>query len=146
MELEKDKFVKSVLLVNKWIVKFLICILTLCLILASVNLIMVVYDRITKPPFLVIEVDTLYEVFSLILIIAIGYEMVKSLLIIIFSQTIPSLPIVQIAIIAVANKIITLDIKHTDSLTLFGLAALMVGLGITYFSHRVKKVAEQDAS
>jgi uncharacterized membrane protein (DUF373 family) len=45
---------------------------------------------------------------------------------------------VQIAIIAVANKIITLDIKHTDAITLFGLAALMTGLGLVYYFHQVK--------
>lgn len=138
MHTGNDKFIQSVLFVNKLIVKFLICVLTICLILATVHLLTVVYYRITKPPFLVIEVDTLFDVFSLILIIAIGYELIKSLLIIISSPSIPSFPIVQIAIIAVANKIITLDIKHTDFYTLLALAALMAGLGVTYFFHTIK--------
>ena len=138
MDAHKDQFVKSVLFINKGIIQFLVCILTVCLLLACVNLLMIVYERIKNPPFLIFEVATLFDVFSLILIIAIGYELVKSLLIIISSQTIPSFSIVQIAIIAVANKIITLDIKHTDAITLFGLAALMTGLGLVYYFHQVK--------
>jgi uncharacterized membrane protein (DUF373 family) len=137
-EQQEDKFVKPILFVNKLIIKFLICILTICLILSAVHLVIVVFGKITAPPFLIFEVATLYDVFSLILIVAIGFELIKSLLIIVSSETIPSFPIVQIGIIAVANKIITLDIKHTDFYTLLGLAALMAGLGITYFFHKFK--------
>lgn len=144
METNKDGFVKTVLFANKLIVKLLIVVLTVCLILACVNLLIIVYDRITRPPFLVMEVETLFEVMSLVLIIAIGYELVKSLLIIITSEGIPSLPILQIAIIAISNKIITLDIKHTDAMVLFGLAALIIGLGLAYFFHRTKKSLPED--
>ena len=143
MQKENEKFVKPVLFVNKLIIKLLICVLTICLILSTVHLLIVVYGKISKPPFLVFEVDTLYDVFSLILIIAIGFELIKSLLIIISSNNIPSFPIVQIAIIAVANKIITIDIKHTDFYTMIGLAALITGLGFTYYFHKFKPPEEE---
>lgn len=71
--------------------------------------------------------------FNLILIIAIGYELIKSLILIISSNTVPTLPIIQIAIIAVSNKIITLDIKQTNVYILIGLALLIAALGLTYF-------------
>lgn len=136
METDNDKFAKPVLFVNKLIIKFLVCVLTLCLILATIHLVMALGQKIIEPPFLVIDLPTLFEGFSLVLIIAIGYELVKSLLIIISSHSIPSLPVVQIAIIAVANKIITIDVKHTDPYILYGLAAIMTGLGVTYFFHK----------
>lgn len=139
MDSPQTKFEQYILSGNKLIVKYLIIILTLSLIFASVHLSMLVYEKLTNPPFLVIEVGALFDIFSLVLIIAIGYELVKSLLIIISSEAIPSLPIVQIAIIAVANKIITLDVKHTDVNLLYGLAALIAGLGLTYFLQMKEK-------
>ena len=138
MELEKDKFFKPVLWVNKLLIKFVVCMLTFCLILATVHLLMIIFKKIVAPPFLVIDIDTLFDGFNLVLILAIGYELVKSLIIIISSQEIPSVSIVQIAIIAIANKMITIDIKHTSPSVLLGMAAIMVSLGITYFLHKIK--------
>jgi uncharacterized membrane protein (DUF373 family) len=80
-----------------------------------------------------LDVETLFEVFNLLLIIAVGYELIKSLHTIITADTIPAADITLIAIIAVANKIITLDIKNTEPSVLYGLAAIMVTLGATYF-------------
>jgi uncharacterized membrane protein (DUF373 family) len=144
MKPSEDKFSKAILATNKFVVKFLICVLTICLILSSLHLVDVVYEKIKEPPFLLIDINTLFDVFSLVLIITIGYELVKSLLIIISSEAIPSFPLTQIAIIAVTNKIITLDIKHTEPITLFGLAALVLGLGACYFLHR-KTLHKDDA-
>jgi len=138
MQAPNDKFVKSILFVNKLIIKFLVCVLTVCLILSSLHLLTIIYFKIKEPPILLFDVTLLFDVFSMILIIAIGYELIKSLLIIISSQTIPSFPVVQIAIIAVCNKIITMDIKHTDFYTLVGLAALISALGLTYYFHKTK--------
>ena len=73
------------------------------------------------------------------MIIAIGYELIKSLLLIISSDTVPTIPIIQIAIIAVSNKIITLDINQTDETTLIGLALLIAALGLAYFLMKYRK-------
>jgi uncharacterized membrane protein (DUF373 family) len=134
MDSGKDNFFKYVLLTNKLVIKVLLVGLTLSLILASANLIVILFRRIIEPPFLVLELPLLFEGFSLVLIVAVGYELIKSLIIIITSEEIPAFPILKIAMIAVANKIITLDAKHTDAMVLFGLAALIAGLGVAgYF-------------
>lgn len=135
---KNDKFTKNVLSVNKLIIKFLVVVLTIALLLSCIRLVQIFYEAIVAPPFLVISIETLFSGLITILIIAIGYELVKSLLLISSSENIPSLPIIQIAIIAVANKIITLESHHTDPLVFFGLAALIVSLGATYFFHNYK--------
>ena len=144
MDAENDKFFKPVLWINKLLIKFVVCLLTFCLILATVHLVMIIYKKIAAPPFLVIDIDTLFDGFNLVLILAIGYELVKSLIIIISSKEIPSVSIVQIAIIAIANKMITIDVKHTSPPVLLGLAAIMVSLGITYFLHKIKNYKAVD--
>jgi uncharacterized membrane protein (DUF373 family) len=69
----------------------------------------------------------------LVLIIAVGDELIKSLILIITSDSIPTVPIVQIAIVAVATKIITLDAKHSEPNTVIGLAVLIGMLRLTHF-------------
>jgi len=138
-----DKFSKIIFSINKNIIRILVVIMTLSLILGSLHFIYLVYEKIFTEPVLLIDVSLLFEIFNLVLIIAVGYELIKSLIIIISSDTIPTIPIIQIAIIAVANKIITLDIKHTEANMIIGLAVLIGALGLTHFLLKLRRNAIQ---
>jgi uncharacterized membrane protein (DUF373 family) len=138
-----DKFSVIISTVKKTILRVLIGITTLALILGSVHLIYLVYQHLIEPPYFLIEVKTLFEIFNLILIIVIGYELIRSLLLIISSDTIPVIPITQIAIIAVANKIITLDIKNTETAVITGMAVLIFALGVAHFLLKYHKNSEK---
>ena len=141
---KKDKFSTIILGINKNVIRVLIGLMSLTLILSSLHLMTLEYQKIQEHPLLLVDVTTLFEVFNYILIIAIGYELIRSLLLIISSDTFPTLPIIQIALIAVSNKIITLDTKQTDSYTLIGLALLMAALAIAHFLLKYEKVAKTD--
>jgi uncharacterized membrane protein (DUF373 family) len=125
-----DKLIK---LVNNYILKYLIVILTLCLVLGALHLTYTIILDLMRPPYALLEVPELLELFSLALVIVVGYELIKSLSIIISDAHIPVTPILQIALTAVANKIITLDIKHIDVGYLYGIAALVLALGASLF-------------
>jgi uncharacterized membrane protein (DUF373 family) len=128
-----DKFSRIIIGINKNIIRVLIGIMTLILILGTLHLIYLEFKKITAPPYLLIDVSTLFEVFNLILIIAVGYELIKALLLIISSNTIPTVPIIEISIIAISTKIITLDIQQTNSNIIMSLALLIAALGFAYF-------------
>lgn len=128
-----DKFLRIIIAINKNIIRVLIGIMTLILILGTLHLYYLEFKKITAPPYLLIDVSTLFEVFNLILIIAVGYELIKALLLIISSDTIPTIPIIEISIIAISTKIITLDIQQTNSNTIVSLALLIATLGLAYF-------------
>ena len=138
-----DKFSKIILNLKKSILRVCIGIVTFALILGSVHLIYLVYQRLISPPFFLIEVTTLFDIFNLILIIVIGYELIKSLLLIVSSDTIPVIPIIQIAIIAVANKIITADIKNIEAPKIISMAILISALALAHFLLKYQKNSEK---
>ena len=138
-----DKFSKIILNLKKSILRVCIGIVTFALILGSVHLIYLVYQHLISPPFLLIEVTTLFDIFNLILIIVIGYELIKSLLLIVSSDTIPVIPIIQIAIIAVANKIITADIKNIEAPKIISMAILISALALAHFLLKYQKNSEK---
>ena len=140
-----DKFSSIILGINKNVIRVLIGIMTLSLILGAANLIHLEFIKIIEHPFFLVDVSTLFEVFNLILIIAIGYELIKSLILIISSDTVPTVPIIHIAIIAVSNKIITLDIKQTNVDILIGLALLIAALGLAHFLLKYGKATENNS-
>lgn len=131
-----DKFSGIILSLLKNLIRALIMIITLCLLLGSISLIYDVYLKMAAPPFLLLEADTLLNVFRLVLIAVVGFELVKSLTLIISSDRIPFVQIIEISIIAVVNKVITLEIADID--IILSLAALIVALGILLFFSKYK--------
>ena len=142
--MSNDKFSTIILGINKNVIRVLIGIMTLSLILGTANLIYLEMIKIIAHPYFLVDVSTLFEVFNLILIIAIGYELINSLILIISSDTVPTVPIIQIAIIAVSNKIITLNIKQTEVNILIGLALLIAALGLTHFLLKYGKAPKNE--
>ena len=139
-----DKFSGIILGTNKNVIRVLIGIMTLSLILGTLNLIYLEFAKIIDHPYFLVDVTTLFEVFNLILVLAVGYELMKSLIIIISSDTILTVPIIQITIIAVSNKIITLDIKQTNVNILIGLALLIAALGLAYFLMKYNRAPQNE--
>jgi uncharacterized membrane protein (DUF373 family) len=140
-----EQFSRIIIGINKNIIRILISIMTLMLILGTIQLIFLEFKKITNSPYLLIEVSTLVEVFNLILIIAVGYELIKALLLIISSNTIPTVLIIEISIIAISTKIITLDIKQTNSNVIISLALLIAALGLSYFLLKFCKASQNKA-
>jgi uncharacterized membrane protein (DUF373 family) len=51
--------------------------------------------------------------------------------------------VVEVAVIALCNKIITLDAKHTSGDVLLGIAAILVGLSIGHFVFRFRASSKE---
>ena len=140
-----NKYDKVLSFINRGVVRCLMGILTLSLIGGSIDLMRIIILDVLSSPFMLIDVRALFEIFNLILIIAIGFELFKALHIVVTSNLIPSLPIIQIALIAIANKVITLDMKAINPQTMYGLAALMLVLGIAHYFVKTKRNDESKA-
>lgn len=145
-----NKLMKLIHKISKIILVILIIFLLFSIAFGTIHLIFVFVLRLISPEpyYFAIEVHELFDVFGMVLILVIGYELIKSISIILESDKVPFLPILQIAIIAIANKIITLDIKHTEFQTLIGIAAITVSLGVAYYffynKERVVKDTKKD--
>lgn len=123
----------------------LMFILVASMLLGTIDLFIVFYNNVTSPdPYSgVINVEDLYKIFSVLLIIVVGYELFKSMLLILGSDKIPVKSILKIASIALANKIITLNIKAVEVEEMLGLAALIIAIGASFFFYN-KEVETND--
>jgi uncharacterized membrane protein (DUF373 family) len=137
-------FDKSIYTINGLIIKLQIAILTMCLIFACFDLVRTVFKSITASPIPTLNITALFEIFTMVLIIGIGFQLVKSFVKSVSSNVIPVLPVLQISIIAVANKVITIDIKNVEGYILYGLAALFVGIGIAFYLLKNHVIRDDD--
>jgi uncharacterized membrane protein (DUF373 family) len=136
----QSKYDKILIRISNILLRYLMGVICFCLILATIGLSKTLLIDLFKSPLLLMEADILLsDVFQSILIIVIGYELFKALHIVVNSKVIPDLPIVQIAIIALANKIIALDVLLNDYKIMLALAAILIALAISHYLLKAKK-------
>jgi uncharacterized membrane protein (DUF373 family) len=94
-----------------------------------------VVDLMT-PPYLLLARDQLFDVFGVFLLVLIGVELLETLRAYEHGREVRAEVIVLVAVIALARKIVTLDVKSISSGTLLGLAATLVALAVAFFCIR----------
>jgi len=118
------------------ILGFVLGVLVIVLALGAVELAAAGVRQILQPPVFLLDVTKLTEIFSIVLMLVIGLELIESVEVAYFSKEgIGKLVeyIILIAMIAIGRKIIILDVTHLEPLTLIGIAAILLALAVGYY-------------
>ena len=118
---------------ERGIIYVLIVLMVLVVGLSTVRLGWKIVEEMVNPPFLLLNIDQLFVVFGFFLMILIGMELLESLRAYITEDQIHVEVVFTIALIAVARKIITLDMTKLPALTLLGFASVLLSLAVGYF-------------
>jgi uncharacterized membrane protein (DUF373 family) len=118
------------------ILGFVLVVLVIVLALGAVELAAAGIRQILEPPIFLLDVTKLTEIFSIVLMLVIGLELIESVEVAFFSKAnINKLVeyIILIAMIAIGRKIIILDVAYMEPLTLIGVAAILLALTVGYY-------------
>lgn len=134
-----------------FMVRILIVMMGLVLALAVIDLGWIIGKDIAESRFLILRIDQLLEIFGMFLLVLIGLELLETVMKTYITQGHPHYEVVlTVAIIAVARKVIIIEVKETPALVLIGIAALILGLTIGYYfmkrSHAVSTVSSSPNS
>ena len=132
------------------IVRVLVILMAFVLLLSTVELAWVIMKDIITPPILLLEIDELLEIFGLFMLVLIGIELLETIAKTYMAESVDHAQIVMaVAIIAIARKVIILDVKDLSGLALVGIAAIILALSIGYYLIKKKdftgKGGSQDA-
>lgn len=130
---EKTPTFKYVKLLQRIIIILLLLIMSLILLFATFNVIYFIIKNMIDQPITLFTADNLMELFSIFLVILIGIELLETVKAFLQKEVIQVEIVVLVAIIAVARKVIIWDFSEYDSLEIFGLAAILITLALTYF-------------
>lgn len=101
-------------------------------LLATLDLVWLIVKDVTSPPVLLLEIDELLELFGFFMLILIGLELMETIRAYLVEHVVHAEVVVEVAIIAIARKVIILDIKEYASLSLIGIAAIIVALAVAF--------------
>lgn len=111
----------------------LMTMMALVVVLSVVDLAWVLIKDMITPPVVLLDVDELLDVFGVFLLVLIGIELIETLKAYARERAIRAEVIILVAIIALARKVITLDVKTVSSVSLLGVASIIMALGVTYY-------------
>jgi uncharacterized membrane protein (DUF373 family) len=111
-------------------------LLLIVVVLSTVHLAVLIGHEIMEPPKFLIPVQGLLEVFSYFLLVLIGVELLETLKGYVKKDVIHVRIVLEVALIAVARKVITEEPGTVSGLTLVGIAALILALGIAFYFER----------
>ena len=97
-----------------------------------------------SPTVVSFDTDRLLDVFGAFLLVLIGVELLETLVAYVHDHELRAELIVLVAVIALARKLITLDLSAQSSGSLLGLAALIGALSLAYFLLRRTHVRATD--
>lgn len=124
---------------ERMIILSLVVMMALVLLLATLELGWIIAKDIFSPPVLLLEINELLEIFGLFMLVLIGIELLETIVKTYLHQSSDHARIVMaVAIIAVARKVIILDVKEASGPMLLGLAAVLFALCGGYFLIRCK--------
>jgi uncharacterized membrane protein (DUF373 family) len=118
---------------QRFVVTSLVVMMVIVVCLATIDLAWLLLKDILTPPKLLLEIDELLDIFGLFLLVLIGVELMESIRIYREQKSVHVEVVMTVAMIAIARKVIILDIKEISSLTLLGIAAIIAALSIGYF-------------
>ena len=96
----------------------------------------VAYEIITNlftPPGFFIGVRDLFDLFGLFLMVLIGLELMTSIRMYIEDHRIHAELMLLVAITAITRKVVILDAKTVEPMSLFGVASLVIALTLGYY-------------
>ena len=127
-----DPFIKYLHRTIRIGVKFLSILMVAVILLSIVDVLYVIWVKISNSPHFLMTTNDLLETFGSFLAVLIAIEIFLNITIYIRSDVIPVKLVVATALMAISRKVIVFDYKHLAPEYVSASALVLVALGITY--------------
>jgi len=128
-----DPLIRSLHGVIKICIKLLAILMVVVIIMGVADVCYVLYSRMMAPPYLLLSVSDLFKVFGAFMVVLIAIEIFINIRLYLGSNTLPIKLVIATALMAIARKVIVLDLANTTAIYVFAIAAVVIALGISYW-------------
>lgn len=115
------------------IILSLILMMMLVVGLSALELGVVLWREISTPPYLLLDLQDLLELLGFFMMVLIGLELLETIKNYLTQHALHVEVVLLVAMIAVARKVIILDMKQTGAESMIGIAVLLFSLSGSYY-------------
>jgi uncharacterized membrane protein (DUF373 family) len=117
----------------RFAIKVLACLMVLVIYWSIADVVYVLYQKLSTPPYFLLDVEDILQTFGAFMLVLIAVEIFINIRLYLGSNVIPVELVVATALMAVARKVIVLDLKLVSAEQIVGLALVTIALGVTYW-------------
>ena len=128
-----DPLVRSLHVVIRICVKFLAVLMVLVIIMGVADVCYVLYTRLSAPPVFLLNVSDIFKIFGAFMVVLIAIEIFINIRLYLGSSTLPIKLVIGTALMAIARKVIVLDLANTTAIYVFAIASVVLALGVAYW-------------
>jgi uncharacterized membrane protein (DUF373 family) len=141
----EDKLIWLLQIVIRFAVRILAVLMTLVIFWGVADVVYVLYQRLIVAPFLLLTVSDILVLFGSFMSVLIAIEIFVNITIYIKHDALPIKMVIATALMAIARKVIMLDIKDLEWPYLVAIALVILALGLTYWliSYRPQPVVQE---
>jgi uncharacterized membrane protein (DUF373 family) len=114
-------------------VKILAILMVLVIVWGIGDVIYVLYQRLTEPPFMLLQINDILATFGAFLAVLIAIEIFINISMYLSDNVIPVRLVIATALMAIARKVIIFDFENITPPFIYGTAAVVLALGVTYW-------------
>jgi uncharacterized membrane protein (DUF373 family) len=129
----EDPLIRRLHLVIRYAVKVLAVLMVMVIIWGVFDVIYVLYSKFIAPPLFLFEVQDIFVIFGAFMVVLIAVEIFINIRLYLGTNILPIRLVVATALMAIARKVIILDISLITAAEMIGIAAIVLALGITHW-------------
>jgi uncharacterized membrane protein (DUF373 family) len=130
---EKDPLIRFLHKIIRLGVKALAVLMTVVIVWGIFDVIWVIYQRLTHPPYFLLKISDILMTFGAFLAVLIAIEIFLNITLYLREDVIHVRLVIATALMAIARKVIVFDFKELSVPYVFATAAVVLSLGVTFW-------------
>jgi uncharacterized membrane protein (DUF373 family) len=114
-------------------IKLLAVLMVFVIFLGVLDVVYQLYNDLSSPPLLYLSVSEIFAIFGTFMVVLIAVEIFINIRLYLGSNTLPIQLVIATALMAIARKVIVLDLKETPPEYVYAIGVVTLALGVTYW-------------
>lgn len=115
------------------IIMFMVLLMMIVVGLSALELAVMLWLQILSPPNLLLNLAELLEILGFFMMVLIGLELLETIKNYLTQHALHVEVVILVAMIAIARKVIILDMKEISAASMAGIALLLISLASSYY-------------
>ena len=124
---------KALRIYEKIVIITLIVLMMSVVLFSTIDLGWLIIKDLISSPMLLLDVDELLDIFGFFLLVLVGLELLETISAYLKEHVVHVEIVLEVALIAIARKIVILNLSDYTPLTLLGIAAIVAALAVAFF-------------
>ncbi|WP_236250379.1 phosphate-starvation-inducible PsiE family protein [Microbulbifer sp. ALW1] len=129
----EDPLVRMLHVAIRSSVRVLAILMALVILWAVADVVLVMYQRLSTPPVFLLDHNDLFDVFGAFMLVLIAIEIFVNIRLYLGTNVIPVQLVLATALMAIARKVIVMDLDDIDVMYILGIGVVTLSLGVTYW-------------